>query len=65
MCGRYTLAGKPVDLEKQLRANLKQGAALKPAYNIAPGSAVAAVLCNDSNTIVQIGRASCRERVLR
>ena len=54
MCGRYTLAGKPVDLEKQLRASLKHGAALKPAYNIAPGGTVAAVLCNDSNTIVHV-----------
>lgn len=44
MCGRYTLAGKPVDLEKQLRANLKPGVVFQASYNIAPGQTVLAVL---------------------
>lgn len=54
MCGRYTLAGKPVDLEKQLRANLLHGTSLKPSWNIAPGSLVAAVLCNKPDTILPV-----------
>lgn len=35
MCGRYTLAGKMVDLEKQFRAKL-EGEARGQSYNIAP-----------------------------
>jgi putative SOS response-associated peptidase YedK len=54
MCGRYTLAGKPVDLEKQLRANLLHGTSLNQSWNIAPGSFVAAVLCERADTIVPV-----------
>jgi putative SOS response-associated peptidase YedK len=53
MCGRYTLAGKPVDLEKQLRANL-YGTAFNQSFNIAPGSAVTAVLSNNPNTLIHV-----------
>ncbi len=51
MCGRYTLAGKPVDLEKQLRANLKPGVAFKVSYNISPGQTVLAVLDENPDCI--------------
>ena len=51
MCGRYTLAGKPIDLEKQLRANLKPGVAFQLSYNIAPGQTVLAVLNENPDCI--------------
>lgn len=54
MCGRYTLAGKPVDLEKQLRANLKEGVVFRSSYNIAPGSAVLAVLNEQPDCITAL-----------
>jgi putative SOS response-associated peptidase YedK len=54
MCGRYTLAGKPVDLEKQLRANLKSDVVFRSSYNIAPGSAVLAVLNEQPDCITAL-----------
>jgi putative SOS response-associated peptidase YedK len=51
MCGRYTLAGSPVDLEKQLRANLLKEASAKPSYNISPGSEILAVTNTQPETI--------------
>lgn len=39
MCGRYTLAGKPVDLEKHLRVSLL-AEQYRPSYNIAPGQTI-------------------------
>lgn len=54
MCGRYTLAGKPVDLEKQLRANFNQGFVFQPSYNIAPGSTVLAVLNEQPDCITEL-----------
>lgn len=38
MCGRYTLAGKPVNLEKHFRAKLKQPELFQESYNITPGT---------------------------
>lgn len=54
MCGRYTLAGKPVDLEKQLRANLKSDVVFRSSYNIAPGSTVLAVLNEQPDCITAL-----------
>jgi putative SOS response-associated peptidase YedK len=51
MCGRYTLAGKPIDLEKQLRANLLHGAKVEPSYNISPGMEVLAVTSDQPDVI--------------
>jgi len=51
MCGRYTLAGKPVDLEKSLRANLKSDA-IGNSFNIAPSQKVAAILDTQASEIV-------------
>ncbi len=50
MCGRYTLAGKPVNLESQLRAQVRDDAKRLvelPNYNVAP-SAMVPVLLSDS-----------------
>lgn len=52
MCGRYTLAGKPIDLEKQLRANLLHGVKAEPSYNISPGIEVLAVT-NDQPDVIR------------
>lgn len=57
MCGRYTLAGKPVDLEKQLRAQLREDAhkiLTQPSFNIAPSAAVPAVLDHSPEWIVPV-----------
>lgn len=43
MCGRYTLAGKPVDLEKNFRAQL-QGEGRLPSFNIAPSHSAPVIL---------------------
>lgn len=51
MCGRYTLSGRPVDLEKQLRANLLKGASAEPAYNISPGTEILAVTNEEPDKI--------------
>lgn len=52
MCGRYTLAGKPIDLEKQLRANLLHGVKAEPSYNISPSIEVLAVT-NDQPDVIR------------
>jgi putative SOS response-associated peptidase YedK len=54
MCGRYTLAGKPVDLEKQLRANLLHGTSTKPAFNISPGQEILTVTNKQPDAIQAI-----------
>lgn len=57
MCGRYTLAGKPVDLEKQLRAQLREDAGKafsQPSFNIAPSAEVPAVLDRSPEWIVPV-----------
>jgi putative SOS response-associated peptidase YedK len=46
MCGRYTLAGKPVDLEKHLRVRLLADS-YTASYNIAPGQTI--LCCFDSD----------------
>lgn len=57
MCGRYTLAGKPVDLEKQLRAQLREDARKvvdHPLFNIAPSAEVPAVLDSAPEYIIPV-----------
>lgn len=48
MCGRYTLAGKPVDLEKHFRAKLKE-ATIFDMSNIAP-TMIVPVIFDDQRT---------------
>ncbi len=58
MCGRYTLAGKPVNLEKQLRAQLRDDAKRLvdvPSYNVAP-SALVPVVLSDSPEMISTAR---------
>lgn len=43
MCGRYTLAGKPIDLEKHLRSTLLLGQNFRSRWNISPGTEILAV----------------------
>jgi len=38
VCGRYTLAGKPVNLERHFRAKLDKPATYTESYNISPGT---------------------------
>lgn len=51
MCGRYTLAGKAVDLEKHFRAKLL-GKVLGTSFNIAPGQ-TAPVILNTNPEFIQ------------
>jgi len=50
MCGRYTLAGKPVDLEKHLRVRLF-AESYKPSFNIAPGQPILCCFDSDPQTL--------------
>jgi putative SOS response-associated peptidase YedK len=50
MCGRYTLAGKPVDLEKHLRVHLF-AENYRPSYNIAPGQTILCCFDSDPHTL--------------
>lgn len=50
MCGRYTLAGKPVDLEKHLRVRLLEEN-YRPSYNIAPGQTILCCFDSDPHTL--------------
>jgi putative SOS response-associated peptidase YedK len=50
MCGRYTLAGKMVDLEKHFRAKL-EGESKGPSYNIAP-SHLAPIIMNTNPSLI-------------
>ncbi|MFN5317420.1 MAG: SOS response-associated peptidase [Bacteroidia bacterium] len=50
MCGRYTLAGKPVDLEKHLRVRLL-AESYTSSYNIAPGQNILCCFDSDPHTL--------------
>ncbi|MFN4122304.1 MAG: SOS response-associated peptidase [Flavobacteriales bacterium] len=51
MCGRYTLAGKPIDLEKHFRAKLKEDIIFDMA-NIAPTMIVPVIYDDNKNEIL-------------
>ena len=52
MCGRYTLAGKSVDLEKHFRAKLL-GKSTEASFNIAPGQTAPIILNTNPQSIRQ------------